>query len=150
MRCVTSQEIADWLFVHHIPQDLHHRALEPRYYDRFRPPANQPLLDAFIRKYYATVIPSSSSMIHICDWDTHPPSDMNVVTGLRSQFQENRWLIDAPGHLLHADEAEWGIALFSLSASFGWSATCIARRIARHSTIGKENFLIFGLIVRRR
>jgi len=61
-------------------------------------------------------------LVHMTDWALYKPSEMIAVTGIRSIHGENRWLIEAPGHLIGPDETELGISLFALSASFGWTA----------------------------
>ena len=122
MRCLTDNEVSDWLLAHSIPKDPYRGASTPANYVQFYAPSTHRHLDAFVRNYSLVIIPDSESMVHMTDWSLYQPSEMIAIMGIRSSCDENRWLIHAPGHLLAPEEAETGIALFSLSASFAWSS----------------------------
>lgn len=80
------------------------------------------MLDAFTRHYYEQIIPASHTTVRMTDWSQYQPSEMIAILGIRSNANELRKLIEAPGHHLTPEESETGISLFSLSASFGWSS----------------------------
>ena len=44
------------------------------------------------------------------------------IAEIRESRSERRSLIEAPGHELTPEEIELGVSLFSLSASFDWTA----------------------------
>ena len=122
MRCLTNQEVTEWLRKHSIPEDPYSGVSSPRYYLQFYPPLAHGFIDAFVRTYHLLMMPDSEAMVHMTDWSTYEPSEMLAIMGIRSMSEENRWLIHAPGHLLTPEESETSVALFSLSASFAWSS----------------------------
>jgi hypothetical protein len=122
MRCLTDKEVSEWLLEHSVPEDPYRGESSPAYYVQFYAPSAHRHLDAFVRNYHSLIIPDSESMIHMTDWGLYQPSQMIAIMGIRSSSDENRRLIHAPGHLLAPEEAETGVALFSLSASFAWSS----------------------------
>ena len=122
MRCITDSEISEWLRRYKIQKDPYHGEVGPDYYLQFYAPDSHGDLDALTRHYFDRIISGSVALVHMTDWALYKPSEMIAVTGIRSIHGENRWLIEAPGHLIGPDETELGISLFALSASFGWTA----------------------------
>ena len=122
MRCLTDKEVSEWLAEHSIPEDPYRGESAPVHYLQFYPPSAYRRLDAFVRNFHLLIIPDSEAMVHMTDWGLYQPSEMIAIMGIRSSSEENRLLIHAPGHLLNSEEAETGISLFSLSASFAWSS----------------------------
>ncbi len=122
MKCVTDSEIDDWLRQRSIHKDPYHGESSPAFYLQFYAPTNHRRVDAFTRHYYERIIPDSDSLIHMTDWGLYQQSEMIAIAGIRSSRQEDRMLIDAPGHILTSAQNEIGISLFSLSASFAWSS----------------------------
>lgn len=121
MRCLTNNEVSEWLEARAISQDPYHNEDEPIHYLQFYAPTRHLRLDAFTRDYFKRIIPESEPLIQFTDWGLYQPSEMIAITGIRHSFGEKRNLIDAPGHQIDQDETELGISLFSLSASFAWS-----------------------------
>lgn len=118
---MTDSEAAEWLRRNEIPEDPYHRGATTAYYLQFRAPTRHSQLDALARHYAERIIPQSVALVHMTDWALYTPSEMIAITGIRSSYGENRMLIEAPGHLIEPDEAEIGISLFALSASFAWT-----------------------------
>ena len=58
---------------------------------------------------------------------------MIAIDDIRSSREEDRMLIDAPGHILTSGQKEIGISLFSLSVSFAWSSYLYSAQ--KHSTL---------------
>jgi hypothetical protein len=133
MKCVTDSEIDDWLRQRSIPKDPYHRDSSPAFYLQFYAPKNHRRIDAFARHYYERIVPEADSLIHMTDWGLYQQSEMIAIVGIRSSRDEDRMLIDAPGHILPTGEKEIGISLFSLSVSFAWSSYLYSAR--DHSTL---------------
>ena len=122
MRCVTDNEITDWLRERSIPKDPHRGDMTQRYCLQFYAPSTYRQLDALARHFYERIIPDSDSLIHMTDWSLYQPSEMIAIAGVRFSHGEDRVLIDSPGHIITPSEKEIGICLFALSASFAWSS----------------------------
>ena len=122
MHCVSGSQVSDWLSERSIPMDPYHGSVAPRYYLQFYAPARHAQLDALARHYYGRIIPNSDSLVHMTDWSAYQESEMIAMKGIRFERGEERPVIEAPGHILPPAENETGIALFGLSAAFGWSA----------------------------
>ena len=133
MKCVTENEIQTWLESRSIPKQRYQSSSAPEFYLQFYAPQNHTKLDAFIREYYRLIVLNCDSLVQITDWSLYQQSEMIAVDGIRSSHGEDRTLIDAPGHSLGPNEAEIGISLFSLSASYGWSSYLYAS--LNHSTL---------------
>lgn len=122
MQCITESQIDEWLDQRSIQKDPYHGNASPQFYIQFYPPTTHGSIDAFVRYYYELIETETDSLIHMTDWSTYKQSEMIAISGIRSGCGEDRMLINAPGHIVHPGEKEIGIALFSLSASFGWSS----------------------------
>jgi hypothetical protein len=122
MQCLTDKEVTHWLHDHSIPEDPYNVRSTHAGYIQFYPPKERESLDSFVRNYHSLMILDSSAMVHITDWSTYDEADMHKIMRMRSMYNENRWLIDAPGHLMTNDECEVSVTLFSLTACFGWSS----------------------------
>lgn len=62
-------------------------------------------------------------LIWITDWGISPSEENPIVVlKVREAFGERRNLIDAPGHLFDANEAELATALVRLVLAFAWDA----------------------------
>lgn len=119
---MTESEIDEWLLVRSLPKDPYHQKIGPDDYVQFSAPSSHQRLDAFIRQCFAIFVSESESLIRMTDWSLYQPSDMIAIDAIRSSQREFRLLIDAPGRHLAPEESELGIALFRLSALFGWSS----------------------------
>lgn len=122
MQCLTDSEVSAWLARHEIPENPYKNRPTQAYYLQFRAPDQHRETDALARCYSEWIISESVRLVHIVDWSHYTPSDMIAVAGIRSSHTENRSLIEAPGHLIEPEEAEVGVSLFALSASFEWTA----------------------------
>ncbi|MDB6076555.1 MAG: hypothetical protein JWO82_302, partial [Akkermansiaceae bacterium] len=103
MRCLTQQEISEWLARQGMPEDPygHPRHGVPLYYLQFATPADEAARKAFVREYFLKTGPAGV-LIHATDWSGYRPQDMATLVAVRARHGELRWLIDAPGHLFAA------------------------------------------------
>ena len=122
MRCLTDSEVSEWLRREEIQEDPYERGSVHDYYLQFRAPTADGHMDALVRHYWERIIPGSVAVVHMTDWGLYKPSEMTAVVGIRSTHGEKRALIEAAGHLIEPGEAEVGISLFALSASFEWTS----------------------------
>src|SRR5260221_242453 len=71
---------------------------------------------------YSLLDPSPELLIHLGDWAVWPSSQhMPLFTRFREAFGEKRLLIEAPGHVLTADEADDAVSIISVSMLFFWN-----------------------------
>jgi hypothetical protein len=122
MKCLTENQIEEWLDQRTIQKDPYRGKASPAFYLQFYAPTSHRRIDALVRHYYNRIVPEGDSLIHMTDWGHYEQSEMIAIQGIRSSRGEDRMLIDAPGHVLPSAQKEIGISLFSLSASFAWSS----------------------------
>jgi hypothetical protein len=122
MKCYTVNEIIDWVGTRGVPYSPYGGKRTPNHYVQFVPPQTHRKTEAFIRHYLWNGLSAKPILIHLTDWGLYEPSEMIVIEAIRGRYGETRSLVDAPGHAFPPEEKETAIALFSLSASYGWSA----------------------------
>ena len=121
MKCLTENEISQWLDQYGIVGDPYAKSHSACYLQFYAPQKHQ-AIDGFIRRCFDLVFCSTDTLLHITDWGLYTPSEMIPVMGIRSLHSEERLLIEAPGHLFDSAEAEAAISLMALTASFAWSS----------------------------
>lgn len=119
---MNEQQISQWLSERSVPEDPYRSGTSAQHYIQFHVPSRHRRLEDFLRNYYERIIPDSDSLIHVTDWGLYQPSEMIAIAGIRSSMNEQRPLIEAPGHCLTPEESEMGVALFRLTTSFAWSS----------------------------
>jgi hypothetical protein len=122
MKCLTDREVSEWLGEHGIPERPYKSREAAVHYLQFHAPGSYPRLEALMQSIHCRLTSGTGWLIQIEDWAHYTPSQMIAVQGIRALAGENRLLIDSPGHLIEADEADTAISLSSLCAAFGWSA----------------------------
>lgn len=124
MRCLTPTETSRWLAERGLIGEPYYDKSpdSPTFYLQFHTPKTEDGIESLVRSYFGIIIPDQETLIEMNDWASYLPEQMEVVTAIRSQHGEDRWLIHAPGHLISAEDVEWGIRLFSTSVAFGWSS----------------------------
>lgn len=120
MQCLTEHEIATWLSDNNVTAAPYGKTESPSHYLQFNCPI-RPLTNAsFIRQFLKFT--NDEILVHITDWPTYERSEMLVIDALRHNWNEPRDLIDAPGHLVPANQRELVVALFGHTGVFEWNA----------------------------
>lgn len=130
MRCLTYQQCAEWCS----SRDYATRYIEgyrvgphpdlqspPFHFVEFKPPTDSGRKVAFARMLYSLIDPKPELLMWLGDWAVWESSNhMPLFTRLRQALGERRPLIDAPGHLLTADESDDAISVLIVSLQFIW------------------------------
>lgn len=88
---------------------------------QFEPPRSPRKLTAFTRQLFDTFGEFPGALLQFTDWETSNPDEMAMISSLRRSHGEQRWLIDAPGHLFSPTEAAEAIGHCYLAATIDWS-----------------------------
>ncbi len=89
---------------------------------KFNPPVDSGRKVWLARFLYSLLQPSPELLIWVGDWDVWPSSQhMPLFTRFREAFGEKRPVIDAPGHLLTAEEEDDAVSIMSVSLLFFWN-----------------------------
>jgi len=89
---------------------------------RFEAPVKSSCLTAFTRNLFATFEVFPGALLAFTDWSLYRSDEMALVDSLRRSHNEQRRLIDAPGHLFGSTEGDEAIAHCYLAVILGWSA----------------------------
>ena len=120
MQCFTPSECSDWLRQRSIiefPYGTNRQAMTLQ----FEPPRSARKLTAFTRQLFDAFGEFSGALLQFTDWHTHNPDEMALIGSLRRSHGEQRWLIDAPGHLFAPTEAAEAIGQCYLASTFDWN-----------------------------
>jgi hypothetical protein len=123
MKCLTPGECSEWLRERGIIESPYSRD-EPveGHCFQFEPPEKPSRLTAFTRALVGAFSEFPGALVVFTDWSLYCPDEMALVASLRRGHGENRWLIDAPGHLFAPTEEAEAIGHCYLALTFGWSA----------------------------
>jgi len=120
MRCLTASECSEWLQQRSIVE-LPYSTNRQRISFQFEPPRNPRQLTAFVRGLFDAFGEFPGALLQFTDWTTSNPDELATFGALRRSHGEQRWLIDAPGHLFSPSEAAEAIGHCYLAASYDWS-----------------------------
>lgn len=137
MKCLTAIECSNWLDLHGIVEAPYQatRKSSARYF-QFRSPTESRVAMNLVRRLIGNQGESvnelgrfegalgkfEGGLIAFKDWETYPPDMLRLITSIRQSHGEQRWLIDAPGHLFEAEEDADVISQCYLIIMFGWTA----------------------------
>jgi len=123
MKCLTPSQCSEWLSEHDIFESPYSCAeANDEYYLQFEPPERPSRLTAFTRSLFEGFGEFSGALVVFTDWALYRPDEMALIDSIRRGSGEQRWLIDAPGHLFERSEQLNAIGLCYLAVIFGWSA----------------------------
>jgi hypothetical protein len=122
MQCLTPVECSEWLRQRDIIEApySHDKPAAARCF-QFEPPMKPSRLTAFTRALFDAFGDFPGALLVFTDWSTHNPDEMSLMASLRRGHGEQRWLIDAPGHLFIPTEQADAIGHSYLAVAFGWS-----------------------------
>jgi hypothetical protein len=60
--------------------------------------------------------------MHVTDWELYTPDEMSVFDACRKAFNEDRRLIESPGHSFQRDEFTLLAGMLALVKNYGWVA----------------------------
>lgn len=124
MKCLSEEEVTDWLERNKVTPKPYERADRPLYSLQFRQPVRATANGLFLGQYLQII--DCEILIHFTDWPTYTPPEMLVVDALRQMNKEARALIDAPGHLLAGQESDLAIALLGHCSNCEWDSYAYA------------------------
>lgn len=123
MKTLTEDECSRWLVNHQIEEDPYGRLPYQAPWCNQFPIDTRPSRSSHIcRRIVEIAEPFSKALLHITDWSLYQPDEMAVVSALRAAHDEQRWLINSPGHLFDASERDLLIGILSLVVFYGWTA----------------------------
>jgi hypothetical protein len=120
MQCFTPGECSEWLRQHDIiefPYATNRQMMTLQ----FEPPRSPRKLTAFTRQLFDAFGEFPGALLQFTDWNTHNPDEELLINSLRRSHDEQRPLIDAPGHLFASAEGPEAISHCYLAATFDWS-----------------------------
>ena len=118
MKTLSVAACSAWLAEHGISEDPY-GSLQS---DQFPLPPEASRSSSLIREFVAASAPFDWALIRFTDWPLYQPDEMAVVAALRSSFGDRGLLIDTPGHIFSSEEVDLVAGVFSLAASYHWSA----------------------------
>lgn len=121
MKCLTSDECSEWLRERGIIEFPYETSWQKMVL-QFEPPRSPRTLTAFTRQLVDAFGEFPGALLQFTDWSLYCPDEMALVASLRRGHGEDRWLIDAPGHLFAPTEEAEAIGHCYLALTFGWSA----------------------------
>ena len=123
MQCLTPNQCSEWLREHGIVESPYSRdEANDAFCLQFEPPEKPSRLTAFTRSLFDGFGEFPGALIVFTDWALYRPDEMALIDSLRRGHGEERWLIDAPGHLFDPTEQTIAIGFSYLAVIFGWSA----------------------------
>jgi len=115
MKCLTPQEIDQWLSRHG-----HESKSDKMPVISFYAPAKFSALEAFVECVLRDVFCHGEVLLLVHDTDLERARHLRVIEALRNMANERRPLSKSPGFLFAEDEWEHAVTLFSLNANFYW------------------------------
>lgn len=120
MKTLTGDECAGWLASRKLCPEPY-RVFEggPPFYAQYVIPEKSFWLG---RTILGGAEPFEAALLHVTDWSGYQGDEMAVVESIRRASGEDRWLIEAPGHLFTSDEKDLLAGLLGLITAYGWTA----------------------------
>ncbi len=122
MICLTNKECLEWLEA----RDIDGVSAEgwPEvvgdYEVFFAAPTEARAQGLLARDLVAWVGEFETALFWLSDWPAYKLDEMAIALSLRRAHGEQRWLIDAPGHVFEFKERDELVGWVSLMMSFGW------------------------------
>jgi hypothetical protein len=128
MQCITPPECLDWLEAKKIDavSDRGFPEVVGNYEVFFAAPDKARLQTILARELVEWIGEFETVLFWISDWPAYKPEEMAIITALRRAHGEDRWLIDAPGHIFTREEKDELIGWVSLMMAFGWDGFLFA------------------------
>jgi len=120
MRCLTPQEISDWVRKVGQIEDPQHGESEPTFRIVFNAPKNYPACECFVRCFVEQVVAGGELLVVVFDSEPSQPCQEFVCQAMRLAVGETRLIREAPGFQTNFEEREKAVALFTLMSCFRW------------------------------
>jgi len=131
MKFLTYSQCAEWCALHGFPTNQNEGYIvgpdpdlqsPPFHFAEFTPPIDSGQKVWLAKFLYSLFQPSAELLIWLGDWAVWQSGQhMPLFTRFRQALGENRPLIEAPGHLVTADDADGAISIISVSLLFTWN-----------------------------
>lgn len=119
---LTSPEISQWLKNVGQVEDPHTGETQPPFVAMFYSPVGHIPNECFARVFLAEIIREGEILIHITDFGHSNDASDFVFQSIWLADGESRSFYDVPACKIPQSDWEKAIAIFSLTASFGWKA----------------------------
>lgn len=120
MKCLTPVECSKWLQERSIIESPYGNKKFPVKL-QFEPPRDSRTQVWFTRKLLNISGGFSGALLHFIDWKRTPDDEMALLGTLRHSHNEQRSLIDAPGHLFGSTEVGEVMGICQQAETFDWS-----------------------------
>ena len=118
MKTMAVKACSEWLADRGIPEAPYGSPQS----EQFPLPPEASRSSSVIRRLLEVCCPFGSALLQFTDWPVYEQDEMAVAVALRTSYGEPGPLIDTPGHMFAAGEADLLSGMFSLAAFYHWSA----------------------------
>ncbi|TAL30015.1 MAG: hypothetical protein EPN97_13005 [Alphaproteobacteria bacterium] len=137
MKCLTKSECSDWLHQHSIVEEPYGsgKKISGSYLQFTAPDSAQASMhlmrclignhsrhEGDLECFDGILGKFEGALLLLNDWQTYPPDMYSIVMSLRHSHEEQRSLVDAPGHLFDANEDADLIGQCNLILMYNWTA----------------------------
>lgn len=120
MKCLTPEEISDWIRNNGQIKDPYTGHAEPVFRVQCTAPAYYFAIECFLNVLFDQVITGGDLLVQATDWEPTQDCRDFVFQALRHEIGENRPVADAPGFLATPAERQRAVALFAVMTCFKW------------------------------
>jgi hypothetical protein len=120
MRCLTPSEISQWLSAANQIENPYSGEAEPDFHVQFYPSKNYSGIECFVSCFLDQVVTHGDLLVVISDPGPSQPCQRFVSDAIRKTCSEDLPIDQAPGYSVKMSEREKALAVFSLTACFGW------------------------------
>jgi hypothetical protein len=127
MDVLTKSEAEMWCRTHRAMLDDRCRPREPERAERFEIPQDAGQRVALVAGHFSGRSFGASSLVWFTEWGIWPSSErQHIFYRFRASYGEVRPLIDAPAHLLTANERDELLSLVTIGILFLWDVYLVA------------------------
>jgi hypothetical protein len=122
MKCFTEAQCSEWIQMLNIAERPYHNGVPTDYVFPLTAYTEAWAAQELARHLVDLLGEYEAVLLHVDDWSPYKPEQMALMEAVRRSHREERWLIDARGHLYEPAEKDELIGMFWLTIAFGWSS----------------------------
>jgi hypothetical protein len=127
MDVLTRSEAEMWCRTHRLMLNDRHRPLRPDRAEGFDIPQDAGQRIALVSGHFKDRSFGTTSLVWFTEWGIWPSSErQHIFYRFRASYGETRLLVDAPAHLLGANEREDMLSFVTLGVLFLWDVYVVA------------------------
>jgi hypothetical protein len=122
MKCLTPEEISNWIKVNGQIEDPYLGESEPIYRVQCTAPLNYFAIEYFLKSMMNLGFSEADMLVQPTDWEPTEDCRDFIINAIRHEIGETRPIEQAPGFLVTPAEREKAVAIVAVTTCFKWKS----------------------------